>query len=76
MTSKLFVLSTIAILSSSAAFAQDSPSTTTETTKKESITKKVEHAPGAVVKDTKAGMRKVGHGTKKVELALDTAWAI
>lgn len=61
-------MSAVALFASSAAFAQDASttSTSTTTTKKESMTKKVEHVPGAAVKDTEKGVKAVGHGTKKV----------
>jgi ERCC4-type nuclease len=62
-------MSVVALFATSAAFAQDSTTTTTtdsKTTKKESMGKKVEHVPGAAVKDTEKGVKAVGHGTKKV----------
>lgn len=68
LNKNLLSLSMVAMFATSAAFADDTAATdtTTTTTKKESVTKKIEHAPGAALKDTEGGVKAVGRGTKKV----------
>ena len=56
----------VATSSNLCVLAEDTAPTMTDTSSKESMSKKMEHMPGTMMKDTEHGFKKVGHGTKKV----------
>jgi hypothetical protein len=60
MIKSLLSVAVILTVTSGAAFAQG-----TTPPAKESVGTKIKNAPGAVVKDTESGFKKVGRGTKK-----------